>query len=105
MENKIVSALLAIIFIIGLFFFNVWCLSVVYNYGVWPILANLQIYPPAIGFSTFIMIYIVWCFIYNPSKTEKYDINSSKFWEKIESVIFNKLLCVFFVWLCNVIFF
>ena len=35
-------------FAFALIFFDAWCYMIVYNNGVWPLLASLQIYPPAL---------------------------------------------------------
>ena len=93
------------VFAFALIFFDAWCYMVVYNNGVWSLLASLQIYPPALSFSFFLMLSVVIAYLWRGKAKEKVELNTSEGWLKVMEIIFNKLFWVGLIVLFNVIMF
>lgn len=92
-------------FAVLLVLFNAWCYMVVYNNGVWPLLASLQIYPPALSFSFFLMLSVVIAYLLRGKAKEKVELNTSEGWTKVADVLLNKLFLIGLIVLFNVIMF
>ena len=92
-------------FAVLLVLFNAWCYMVVYNNGVWPLLASLQIYPPALSFNFFLMLSVVIAYLLRGKAKEKVELNTSGGWAKVAEVLLNKLFWVVLIVLFNVIMF
>ena len=91
----------AVLFIL----FDAWCYMVVYNNGVWPLLASLQIYPPALSFCFFLMLSVVIAYLWRGKSKEKVELNTTEGWAKVVEVILNTLFWVGLIVLFNVIMF
>ena len=92
-------------FAVLLILFDAWCYMVVYNNGVWALLASLQIYPPALSFSFFLMLSVVIAYLWRGKTKEKINLNTAEGWAKVVEVILNKLFWVGLIVLFNVIMF
>lgn len=92
-------------FAFALIFFDAWCYMVVYNNGVWPLLASLQVYPPALSFSFFLMLSVVIAYLMRGKAKEKVELNTSEGWTKVAELLLNKLFWVVLIVLFNVIMF
>lgn len=92
-------------FAVLLILFNAWCYMVVYNNGVWPLLASLQIYPPALSFSFFLMLSVVIAYLLRGKAKEKVELNTSEGWAEVIKTILNKLFLIGLIVLFNVIMF
>lgn len=89
----------------ALIFFDAWCYMVVYNNGIWVLLSSLQIYPPVLSFSFFLMLSVVIAYLLRGKAKEKVELNTSEGWAKVAEVLLNKLFWVGLIVLFNVIMF
>jgi hypothetical protein len=78
---------------------------VVYNNGVWPLLASLQIYPPALSFGFFLMLSLVIAYLWRGKSKEKVELNTTEGWAKVVEVLLNKLFWIGLICLFNAIIF
>ena len=92
-------------FAFALIFFDAWCYMIVYNNGVWPLLASLQIYPPALSFSFFLMLSVVIDYLWIGKAKENVELNTSEGWAKVAEALINKLFWIVLIVLFNVIMF
>lgn len=92
-------------FAVLLILFDAWCYMVVYNNGIWVLLSSLQIYPPVLSFSFFLMLSVVIAYLWRGKAKEKVELNTSEGWLKVMEIIFNKLFWVGLIVLFNVIMF
>lgn len=93
------------VFAFALIFFDAWCYMVVYNNGIWVLLSSLQIYPPVLSFSFFVMLSVVIAYLWRGKTKEKINLNTAEGWAKVVEVITNKLFWVGLIVLFNVIMF
>ena len=94
-----------LIFVFALIFFDAWCNMVVYNTGIWPLLASLQIYPPALSYGFFLMLSVVLVYLLKGKPKETIQLDTADGWSKVFSLIINKLCYVGLIVLFNVIIF
>lgn len=93
------------VFAFALIFFDAWCYMVVYNNGIWVLLSSLQIYPPTLSFSFFLMLSVVIAYLWRGKSKEKINLSTMVGWAKVVEVILNKLFWVGLIVLFNVIMF
>ena len=94
-----------LIFVFALICFDAWCNMVVYNTGIWPLLASLRIYPPALSYGFFLMLSVVLAYLLKGKPKETIQLDNIEEWSKVFSLIINKLCYVGLIVLFNVIIF
>lgn len=91
--------------VFAMIFFDAWCNMVVYDTGIWPLLASLQIYPPALSYGFFLMLSVVLAYLLKGKPKETIQLDTADGWSKVFSLIINKLCYVGLIVLFNVIIF
>ena len=94
-----------LIFVFALICFDAWCNMVVYNTGIWPLLASLRIYPPALSYGFFLMLTIVIAYLLKGKKKEIIQLNTVEGWSKVLNLVIDKLCYIGLIVLFNVIIF
>ena len=103
--KKILEYVCLWVFVFVLIFFDAWCNMVVYNTGIWPLLASLRIYPPALSYGFFLMLSVVLAYLLKGKPKETIQLDNIEEWSKVFSLIINKLCYVGLIVLFNVIIF